>query len=246
MCDHSGYDDFASIYNRYWGRFALGIMPVLEQLALNDYPQGTTILDLCCGTGQLAGELTNRGYQVTGVDASRQMLAQARVNAPSATFHLADARRFELSTPFDIALSTFDSLNHLLTLDDLELVFRNVHRQLGSGGIFVFDMNLDSGFRSRWAGSFNIWSDDIVVVTESKYDESERLATISITIFAQNKRDKSLWRRNDLRLTQRAYTVDEIVTALATAGFTEIGVFDAVEDFALRQEGRAFFRAKKP
>ena len=42
-------------------------------------PQGVrSVLDLCCGTGLLAGELIARGYRVAGVDAADAMLALAR------------------------------------------------------------------------------------------------------------------------------------------------------------------------
>ena len=42
-----------------------------------------TVLDLCCGTGLLAGELIARGYRVVGVDASEAMLALlASASAP--------------------------------------------------------------------------------------------------------------------------------------------------------------------
>lgn len=245
MEQHTGYDDFAHVYNKYWAGYSIRIVPILEQLALNDCPQGAAILDICCGTGQLASELTERGYKVAGVDGSKQMLNHARINAPKATFHCADVRYFELPTKFAIAFSTYDSLNHLLTHGDLEIAFRNVYRQLETGGVFVFDMNLESGFQSRWVGSFNIRSDDTVVAAESNYDENDKLASLNMTIFAQHKEDKALWRRNDLTLTQRAYTSDELIKTLATAGFADIEVFDARRDFELREDGRAFFRAKK-
>jgi len=246
MDRYSDYDDFARIYNRYWGGFSTQILPILEQLALKDVPEGVAILDLCCGAGQLASELTKRGYRVAGVDGSKPMLDYARMNAPKAEFHLTDVRSLELPMVFDIALSTYDSLNHLLTLDDLRLVFHNVYRHLATEGIFVFDMNLESGFQSRWRGNFNIWSDDTAVITESNYDEAEKLATVNIIIFTQNDGDETLWRRNDVTLTQRAYSVDELTRALARASFVEIEVFDAQRDFKMRDEGRAFFRAKKP
>ena len=245
MGKQTDYDDFAQVYNHHWGGFPVHIMPILDQLALNDFPQGTAILDLCCGTGQLASELTERGYNVTGVDVSNEMLKYARTNSPRAAFYMSDVRFFDLPTEFAIAISTFDSLNHLLTLYDLEKVFRNVYRQLEIRGVFVFDMNLESGFQSRWVAPFNILSETSVVVLASKYNENEKLATANITIFTQNEEDKSLWRRKDVKLTQRAYTVDELVKTLATAGFAEIEVFDALRDFKLRQVGRAFFRAKK-
>lgn len=245
MGRQADYDDFAHVYNKYWAGYSIRVVPILERLALNDFSPGAAILDLCCGTGQLAQALTERGYMVAGVDGSEQMLNYARINAPQASFHCADVRYFELPTKFDVVFSTYDSLNHMLTLDDLGNVFRNVRRQLETGGVFVFDMNLESGFLRRWVGSFNIRSDDTVLAAESKYDKDEKLATLYLTIFAQHKEDKALWRRNDVMLTQRAYTVDEVITTLTTAGFAGIEVFDARRDFDLREDGRAFFTAKK-
>lgn len=245
MDRYTDYDDFAQIYNRHWGRFSLQIMPILEELALNDCPPKSAILDLCCGAGQLAHELTERGHAVTGVDGSEQMLNFARHNAPDANFVCSDARSFDLNTEFAAAFSTYDSLNHLLTLDDLVRVFRKVYQHLKSSGTFVFDMNLDAGFRSRWAGSFHIASKDSAVLVDSSYDEAEKLATMVITVFTPSEEDSSMWRRSDLTLTQRAYSLSELTTTLASAGFASIEVFDAQRDFAMRDDGRAFFRAKK-
>ena len=245
MNRYADYDELAQVYNRHWGGFSVQILPILEQLALKDYPEGAAILDLCCGTGQLANALTDRGCRVVGVDGSSQMLKYARINAPAATFRLFDVRSFELSEEFDVALSTYDSLNHLLTLDDLTAALRSTYRHLATHGVLVFDMNMEAGFQSRWVGNFNIWSDDSAVITESTYDDAEKLATISITIFIRATGHEALWRRNDVTLTQRAYTIDELTEALNSAGFTEIAVFDARRDFNMRDVGRAIFRAKK-
>ena len=196
----------------------------------------------------------NISYTVAGVDGSlEQMLSYAqpvlgrfhKCSKSDVSFLRCQSSCFELPSDFAIAFSTYDSLNHLLSLDDLQMVFVNVYRQLKTDGVFVFDMNLESGFQSRWVGPFNIWSENTAVITESEYNESEKLATANITIFSQNEDDKSLWRRTDVTLTQRAYTVDEIVKTLARASFADIEVFDALRDFKLRQVGRAFFRAKK-
>ena len=246
MRRYTDYDDFAHIYNRHWGGFATQVLPVLERLVLDVCPPGADILDLCCGTGQLAQALIQRGYKVTGVDSSEQMLRYARINAPSATFCAADARSFELPAAFDIAISTYDSLNHLLTLDDVETVFRKVAQHLEKDGIFVFDMNLDAGFRSRWIGSFHIRSDDSAVLVDSSYNEEDNLAAMNITIFMQDEQIKSSWRRSDLTLTQRAYSIEDLTRALTSAGYIDIQAFDARRDLGLRDEGRAFFRARKP
>src|SRR5437868_4390317 len=76
------YDRFASIYDRYFGTYARRVVPALERLLLGSLPGKARILDVCCGTGQLATALTERGFIVTGIDGSREMLRLAQRNAP--------------------------------------------------------------------------------------------------------------------------------------------------------------------
>jgi len=136
----AAYDPFAWFYNRYWGpEFCQDVFPVFERLLLPLLPPPARILDLCCGTGQIAGRLAELGYEVTGLDGSAAMLSFARHNAPAARFLQADVRNFTLpegTGPFDLVVSSFDSLNHILTLAELNQVFRNVERSLTPGGLF--------------------------------------------------------------------------------------------------------------
>ena len=111
----AGYDDFAWFYHRYWNEEFHGLaFPILERIWLSRVPAGARILDVCCGTGYLAGLLAARGHYVTGFDASAAMIGYARQSAPEAEFSVADAARFRLPAEFDAAVCTFDSLNHLL------------------------------------------------------------------------------------------------------------------------------------
>ncbi len=245
MRRYSDYDDFAHAYNLHWSDFAYRVMPILDRLALNDSPPGAAILDLCCGNGHLARQLSERGYKVTGVDGSEQMLNYARQNAPEAAFHCADARDFAFDSQFAIAFSTYDSLNHIMTLSDLRAVFKNTQRHLQRGGLFVFDMNLPHGYPARWKGAYNFVSGQSVVVMTGIYDDKTRDAAARLTIFTRSEEESSLWRRKDLWLTQRAYTIEEVRDALAISGYTDIETFEA-SDLGMRQVGRAFFRARKP
>jgi cyclopropane fatty-acyl-phospholipid synthase-like methyltransferase len=72
---------------------------LLEELNL---PPGSAILDMGCGTGRHSVELARRGYQMTGVDLSAGMLAQAAKAAQAAGVQLelvqSDARAY-LSAP---------------------------------------------------------------------------------------------------------------------------------------------------
>lgn len=241
---YADYGPFAWFYNRYWGAFSSRALPVLNRLVLGGLPAGTSILDLCCGTGQLAHLLTARGLRVVGVDSSSEMLAFARQNAPQAEFVLADAREFKSPVAFDAAVSLFDSLNHIMSLDELAKVFANVQAALVPGGRFVFDLNMDSGYRQRWNGSFGLAADDHALIARSSYDAAERLARMDLTMF---RLVEGTWRRSDVSLLQRAYPEDEVREALTQAGFREVTAFDAERDLQLPGgQGRTFFVAVKP
>ena len=98
------------------------------------------LLDVCCGTGQLAVHFLDRGYRVTGLDLSDEMLTYARQNAASyvesgrARFLAGDAADFALSEQFGLAVSTFDALNHLPDKTRLRACFECVNRTLAPGG----------------------------------------------------------------------------------------------------------------
>ena len=73
-----------------------------------------SVLDLCCGTGLLAGELVARGYSVVGVDASEAMLALARKRlGPEVVLSRMTLPELAVDGCFDAAVCTFDGLNYL-------------------------------------------------------------------------------------------------------------------------------------
>lgn len=243
---YSDYDPFAWIYNKHWGSFATQVVPVLERLVLNDLPPGARILDLCCGTGQLAHALSAQGFSMTGIDGSESMIAIARENAPDAAFRVDDARDFTIDVEFHAALSTFDSLNHVMSLDELTNVFRNVYGALKGGGVFVFDLNMEEGYRTRWRGSHGHVEDDHVCIARSSYPPEEGIGKTEITMFF---REGDRWERADVTLLQRCYAKDEILNALESVGFVESGVFDRAGDLGeklSRFPGRSFFVCHKP
>jgi len=214
------YDPFAWIYNKHWGdSFLPVIMPVLDNMVLRRLPRGAHILDLCCGTGQLAGKLASMGYKITGLDGSSQMLFYARENAPGVDFVHADARSFTLPIKYHAVISAFDSLNHIMKFSDLEKVFRQVYDTLKPGGIFLFDLNTDEGFKQEWQGEFNGIEDDHVFIVHNEYNETLRIATFDITIF---RLINGNWYRTDLKLFQKNHAPARVRAALIKAGFVDI------------------------
>jgi len=139
---YTEYDCFAYFYNKYWTINApLYLEKALDILLLEKLEEKAHILDVCCGTGNVAGLLSERGYNMTGLDGSKLMLDYAKENAPAVEFVQADARDFNLGRKFQAITCLFDSINHLLSKDDVLLVFKNIYEHLEENGIFVFDTN---------------------------------------------------------------------------------------------------------
>ena len=247
MTTYSDYDAFAWIYNKHWGdSFTHIALNVLEKLVLPHLPNKARILDLCCGTGQLAQILADRGYQVTGLDSSGEMLHFARENAPAAEFIQDDACSFRLPGVYHAVVSVFDSLNHIMTLEELTSVFHNVYAALRTGGLFLFDLNMEEGYRVTWNDNFGIIEDDHVCVIHSGYNPEEQTARFDATIF----RLQDGWYRSDLTLLQKCYSEAEVRSALEAAGFTEIHTYAYDGQFDLQEltaeSERAFFLCQKP
>ena len=239
------YDLFARVYNLHWSSYATRVVPILEHLVLRHLPDQAAVLDLCCGTGQLAARLIDDGYGVTGVDGSASMIEIAKGNAPGAEFHVQDARHALPARKLAAVFSTFDSLNHLMTLEDLTRVFGNVCDVLADGGYFAFDLNMAQAYETRWTGTFAYVEDDHVCVARPSKDVLQRIGRMELTIFELGD---SGWKRADLSLAQRWYAEDDVLDALRVAGFTDIRSFNGDEPIAEgcpTFDGRVFFVARR-
>lgn len=223
----SSYDDVAEMYDALWANFYLPeALPALEKLFFARVEGGARVLDVCCGSGHVTGELVRRGYRVTGIDSSSELIALARAAVPGADFHVQDARRIQLEAACDAALSTFDSLNHLLTLDDLREAFHSVYRALVPGGMFVFDMNLEEAYSldlQEW--TVDLMSERVGMV-RGTYDAAKKMAATELICFTKAD-EGNLWRQSRSVVQQRCYPQSEILAALKEARFRGTEVFSA-------------------
>lgn len=113
-----------------------------------------SVLDLGCGTGQLALRLAALGHAVTGADPSPAMLAVARAKdtPPRVEWIEADARTLALARTFDVVVMTGNAFQVLLADTDIAAVLATFRRHVASGGRVAFDTR-DPADRAweRWA-----------------------------------------------------------------------------------------------
>jgi ubiquinone/menaquinone biosynthesis C-methylase UbiE len=99
------------------------------------------ILDVGCGTGQLACALAERGHAVTGLDPAGAMLAVARrrPGGDRVSWIQGDARSAVLAERFDLAIMTGHAFQVLLEDSDVRAVLQTVRRHVALGGRFAFE-----------------------------------------------------------------------------------------------------------
>lgn len=102
------------------------------------------VLELGCGTGGHAVPLTQRGYRITGVDRSADMLRLANLKAQTADLSIAftqnDIRDLNLNSTFDAVISLFGVMSYQTGNTDLSNALQSARRHLEKGGLFVFDV----------------------------------------------------------------------------------------------------------
>ena len=222
------YKKFASVYASgdypQYSREMASLLPALLE-KLNLRPK--TLLDVACGEGTFANAMAEKGYHVTGIDQSQEMLRIARENAHRVNldveFHEMDMRELKLSKSFDLVTCWFDSLNYLLTTEDLYLTFNRVQHHLNKGGFFIFDINTIYWLRTlaqRHAVTIEKETKDFFQVHRHSYNETTHIATFHLIAFIK---ENNCWLRYvDEKHLERGYSFDEIRTSLQKAGLTEI------------------------
>ncbi len=182
------------------------------------------VLDLGCGTGGVTVPLAMRGYDMTGVDLSPEMLTVARERAEQAglsdkiLFLLQDMTAFELYGTVEAAVCALDGLNHLPTTAELEKTFRLVHNYLSPDGLFLFDMNTPYKFRTVYGERAYLFENDGVFCAWQNYHrEKSGICDFMITLFEEQKDGSYL--RHEARERERAYAHRTVVSLLEKTGF---------------------------
>ena len=101
------------------------------------------ILDVGCGTGRHAIELTKRGYNVTGIDLSEAQLKRAREKADAANlvidFQRHDARNLPFDSEFDVAIMLCEGGFSLMETDEMNFeILKNVTKALKPPAKLIF------------------------------------------------------------------------------------------------------------
>lgn len=105
---------------------------------------GQPVLELACGTGNYLVTLQQKNVEISGLDASREMLGAAEDRASKQQLESklinADMRHFELDQEFSLIFIAGNSLQHLDTIKDVESCFASVRKHMAPDGRFIVEV----------------------------------------------------------------------------------------------------------
>lgn len=109
-------------------------------MEVNELASIKGLLDLACGRGRHAVHFHQKGYEVVGLDLSKNSIAFAKqFEKQGLRFETGDMRHFDLNQKFDAVFNLFTSFGYFQDISENKQVLFNVHKHLNSGGYFVID-----------------------------------------------------------------------------------------------------------
>lgn len=241
------YTDFASVYDNFmddtpyeeWAEYIVHLLKTYGAEALA--AEQNVVVDLGCGTGSLTELLVDAGYDMIGIDSSQEMLqialSKKEKSGKEILYLLQDMRELELYGTVGAVVSVCDSINYLLTEEEILKTFKLVNNYLYPGGVFVFDFNTVYKYETV-IGDTTIAEnrEDCSFIWENYYDQEAEINEYDLTIFVrvdeegeckQHDNGEGLFHRFSETHYQRGYTLDTMRTLAEKAGMKYITAIDA-------------------
>ena len=214
-----------------------------ERVFAADGGEMHTLLDLCCGTGTLTCLLAARGYEMIAVDASPDMLMQAREKAaalpPDCVPPLLlcqSAEELDLYGTVDAAVCSLDGFNYLAP-EDLPEVLHRLHLFIRPRGLLIFDIRTPESFEALDGEVFLDETDDVLCLWRAELTDG--VMRFGMDLF---EREGDLWSRESEEHVEYVHTPELLTALLRQQGFGEIRT---TTNGPQGDQGRLFFIATR-
>ena len=228
------YTDFAYVYDTFMDNTPYEEWcDYLVDIFKSHNIEADLLLDLGCGTGTLTEMLAERGYDMIGVDYSQEMLDIAMEKKAESgheiLYLLQDMREFELYGTVAGIVCVCDSINYLLTEEDVLTTLKLANNYLDPKGLMIFDFNTVHKYRDV-IGDTTIAEnrDDCSFIWDNFYHEEEGINEYEVTFFlkSEEKDGEPLFRRFEETHYQRGYTLEQMVSLVEKAGLRFLSAVD--------------------
>lgn len=229
----ASYQSFASVYDQFMDDIPYEDWCVYLLSIFNDFNiKSGNLVELGCGTGTLCKLVSQRGFYVTGLDISKEMikLAQKKIGKnPNITLLQQNMCEPVLddSISYDGFYSLCDSINYLLYDEELLSTFQGVLHYLKNGGIFIFDLKTRYFYENILGNQvFCDHREDCSYIWENSFFKEDCVNQYDLTIF-RKKKFFSFYQKHEETHHQKAHELSKIIDLLTQAGLEYVTTYDA-------------------
>lgn len=222
MHDHS--KTFAKFHHQRWMNVNRQLTPMLVDFYQNSDPgrRKLPVLELGCGTGHVAQSFLDKGFRVTAVDPSENMLALARESAAryldsgQAAFVRSELDRAEVADGFGLCLAVHDDFNHFESVEALAACFALARRAVAEGGLLIFDLHTRHGLQ-RLNNVIIEDNQQAMAAIRGIYDVERERLLVKFTGFL--RAEDGRYDRFDELLVSHAFSLELVGQALRDSGW---------------------------
>ncbi len=223
------YGEFAHIYDKlmhadvnyeHWADY---IENIFDMYNINP----SLVCDLACGTGNITIPMAKRGYDMTGVDISEDMLNIAREKSTGLDILYLNQSltKLDLYGSMGAFLCMIDAFNYILSPKLLQNTFKKLKTCfMDPDALLIFDISTHHKLKNVIGNNTFIHSTkDVFYSWQNRFIEDKNMSDMMLTFFTKGK---SGYNRFEERHLQKAYTEEEIKYLLKNAGFKQVDTYN--------------------
>lgn len=193
---------------------------------------GMRILEPLCGSGRFLVPFEQRGFDITGIDLSKEMLDKLEEKSPGAKTLLADVTRCPDIGPFDYIFIPSGSLSLFTDDEACRRVLAALRAMIAPGGVFVFSVDTVNSIRYSEEPVIDARVDmghGRTLTLKSTYDFDEKAKVLLAPGLYELKEGGSLLRSETMDFRIRLYEVGEMERILDEIGFSSVRAYSSFD-----------------
>lgn len=225
----------------YYGSLCTEMYEILHEKAPEDEldfyisyaKKGGKILEALCGSGRFLIPFMERGYDISGIDVSGEMLSKLKQKAPDAKVVQADILEYSFEGRFDYIFISSGSVSLFTDISQCKKILRKLKEMLSPEGLFVFAVETmadrcpdDSEYKVTVSEKTREGY-DLLLKTRNYYDEQSQ-TQFSPGIYELYHGDKLL-QREVMDFQTHLYQSGEMEQYLDEIGFQNVKTYSSFD-----------------
>lgn len=225
----------------YYGSLCAEMYEILHKTAPQDElefylsyaEKGMSVLEPLCGSGRFLIPFLERGYDISGIDLSIEMLSKLKQKAPSAKVFQGDILEYKSKERYDYIFISSGSISLFTDTELCKKVLQKMKNLLKNGGVFVFAVDTaanrcsdDTDYKTKAAVKTKEGF-DLILKSKNSYDEKTHTQHSPSIYELYDGRE--LLQKELMDFQTHLYEPGEIEPYLYDIGFTKVCVYSTYE-----------------